>query len=203
MIGNILTYAVGSLFWGFLIALACISLLLLLIKGWYKDAFLKPVTYVVAVVLGLFLTYNCTVICGAVAIKSDIDHFESMIGETLKASFSDYNDMVDKTMSNEIVQQIAEEYPILYYYVDSVNYEGQKLSELPHVITDTFRGYLNKVIVKNLLWTIAFIAIGVFVIVKTIGKSVNQPRRSRSRHHRDNNRAFTPRRTATVNRRYK
>ena len=203
MIGNILTYALGSLLWGILIAMVCVVLFLLLIKGWYRNAIMKPVTYVVAAVLGLLLTYNCTIICGAVAIKSDINHLELMIGEAINASFSDYNNVVDKAMSNEIVQQIAEEYPILYYYVDSVNFEGQKLSELPYVITDTFRGYLNKVIVKNLLWAIAFIAIGVFVAIKTIGRSGNQLRGGRTGLHRDNDCVYATRRRVAVNRRYR
>lgn len=201
MIGNILTYAVGSLFWGLLIALACIGLYLFLIKGWYRNAFLKPISYVIAVVLGLILTYNCTIVCGAVAMKTDIDHYESLIGETLKTSFSDYDNVVDQTMSNEIVLQVVKEYPILYFYFDSVNFEGRKLSELPHMIADTLRSYLNNVIIKNLLWAVAFLAIGTFVTIKTIGRNESSLRNRGQCQLRNRERVFSPRRRIAVNRR--
>ena len=201
MIGNILTYAIGSFFWGFLIALACTVLLLFLIKGWYNDAFLRPTSYVIAVVVGLILTYNCTIICGAVSMKSNVDHFESLIGETLKTSYSDYNNVVDQAMSNEVVQQVIREYPILYYYVDSVNLEGRKLTELPHVMADSLRSYLNKVILKNLLWAIVFVALGAFVAIKTIGRSGGSRRHRVTGLRNNRERGYVPRRHATANRR--
>ena len=57
---NILSYSIGMLFLGILIAIVFLALFVFLIKGWYKDAFFKPASYIIMGVLGLVLIYNCT-----------------------------------------------------------------------------------------------------------------------------------------------
>lgn len=194
MIGNILSYAIGSLFWGFLIALACVGLFLFLIKGWYNNAFLKPASYVIAVVLGLILTYNCTIICGAVSMKSHISNYETLVAETIRTSFSDYDAVVDEATSNEIVQEVVKANPVLYYFIGSGNFQGHKLAELPHAMADTLRSYLNNVILKKVLWSLAFVVIAAFVAIKTIGRGGGASRRHAPGPRRERERVHVPRR---------
>ena len=197
MIENILTYSIGSLFWGIVIALICIGLFLLLIKGWYKDAYFKPVSYIIAGALCLVLIYNCTIICGAIAMKSDIELFEGLVSRAITSSFPDFDITVDERTSNEILQKVLEEHPILYYYVGSCNFEGWRLSELPHVMGDTLKSYLNNVILKNILWSLGFVVAGAILAIKTIGRSGKVSIRS----DRDNRHNFS-RRSARSHRTY-
>lgn len=44
---DILRYSFSSVIWGILIAVACMTLFVFLIKGWYKDATFSPISYVV------------------------------------------------------------------------------------------------------------------------------------------------------------
>lgn len=197
MIWDILTYAIGSFFWGLLIALACIGLFLFLVKGWYKDAYMKPVTFVIAIVLGLTLIYNCTILCRAIAMKSDLGPFESQTAETIKTSFSDYDTEVTKDNLNEIIRQVLKGNPIFYDVVKSGNYEGLKLSELPSEMTDTARSNLNSMILKHTLWSLAFFAIAFVLAVRTIGRSGMSRYRSRGAR-RELKRVNTSRRRAPV-----
>lgn len=53
MFSAILKYSIGSLLYGGLITVLFLSLFIFLIKGWYKDAVFKPVSYAVLGVLSL------------------------------------------------------------------------------------------------------------------------------------------------------
>ncbi|MBD5233966.1 MAG: hypothetical protein HDS65_07310 [Bacteroidales bacterium] len=171
MIENILAYSIGSLFWGILIAIVCMCLFLFLIKGWYKDAYFKPVSYIIAIILGTILVYNCTIICGAIAIKLNVNSFENQVVHVVKSNFPDYDAVVDQRTSNDIIQQVVKEHPILLYYVGSGNFEGWKLSELPNVMSDTLRSYLNNIIIKKIAWSLGFVILGAIIAIKTIGRN--------------------------------
>ena len=94
MIENIFTYSVGSFIWGILIALACTGLILFIIKAINQDSYFKPLSYVIALILCAILAYNCTIICSAISMKSDIGFVEgvklSEIPHLLANNFYDY-----------------------------------------------------------------------------------------------------------------
>lgn len=199
MIENILTYSIGSLFWGILIAFACIGLFLFLIKGWYKDAYFNLISYIIAGILCIILIYNCTIICGAIAMKSDLNFFEALIAQAINLSFSDYDMIVNQETSNEILQQAIKKHPILNYYIGSGDFSGWKLSELPHVMAETLKSYLNKLILRRVLWSLGFVIIGAILATKTISRSgrsgkssSSRSKESRSNHSRPTTRGRRP-----------
>lgn len=183
MIHNILTYSVGSLIWGIFITAGLIGIFVFLIKGWYKDAFFKPITYVILGVLSLILIYNSTIICGAIAIKSDISTFEDLVSSVV-STFPDMDMTVDQTMSNEVLQEAIYAHPILNYFVGDGDFSGWKLSEIPGVMADTLKGFLNKIILKNSLWALGFTLVAAIFAIKTIGRQDAPVRSSRPSQRR-------------------
>ena len=180
MLENILTYSIGSILWGIVISVACVGILLLLIKGWRKNSFFNLVSYIAAGILFLILAYNCTGICSAVAMKSDIAFTESMISQMIGIAVPDYYSNYNQQASSEIIRQVINENPILNYFFDSSNIEDCKISELPHVLASKLYDSLNSMILKKSLWSVAFLIIAGIVIVKTMDNGGAVRRRSSS-----------------------
>ena len=171
MISAILKYSIGSLAYGGLITVIFLSLFILLIKGWYKDAVFKPISFIVLGVLALIVLCNGTIFCGAQAMKSDISSVKASIENIIETSGLDVNTGVDSLQSNKIFQEAANRHPALNYYASHCDFSGRQLAGLPSAICDTLNGYLNGIIVKCLLWTLVFAVAGAIAVIKTLDRS--------------------------------
>ena len=48
---NIIQYSIGSLVWCVLIAVLCMALFILIVKGWFKDAMFSIWSYIIGIIL--------------------------------------------------------------------------------------------------------------------------------------------------------
>ena len=78
---EICKFSAGSLVWGFLISAVCMALFLIALKGWFKNAQLSPWTYIVGVVLFVFVGLQSTMISGAIKIINTTDFYEQQLTE--------------------------------------------------------------------------------------------------------------------------
>lgn len=174
---DILLYSFGSLFWGILIGLACLLVFYLLVKGWWKDAKFSPFTYLTGGVLGLLLIFQCTLICGSLAIMNKADEFESLVTQVVQqmadTGYASLSDVVDEQESQEVMDQLVENHPILGNYVDWADFSGHTLAELPASMTETLKSYLKRYIVRRLLWSLAFVVVAAVIVNYTITKQRN------------------------------
>ena len=168
MTENILTYSLGSLFLGICISVVCVTLLLVFIKYLNKNSFFNLVSYITAGILFLVLAYNCMGVCGALAMKSDIDFIEETVSQIINLSIPDYNSNFDQEVSSDIIRQVLKVNPILNCFFDSTDLEKCSIADLPHIIASQLYDYLNSIIIKKILWSVAFIIIVAFIIVKTM-----------------------------------
>ncbi len=171
MISAILKYSIGSLIYGGLITVVFLALFIFLIKGWYKDAVFKPISFVVLGILAIVILWNSTIICGALSIKSDISSTQAMIENTIRSYGLDNSAVVDKIQSNEIFRDVANQHPILGYYADNCDFSGWSIAQLPTVMCNTLKDYLNKIILKALLWSLGFVVVGAIVVIKTMDRT--------------------------------
>lgn len=176
---NIISYSIGSLFWGVLIGTVCLLLFFLLIKGWWKDAEFSPFTYVVGAVLGILLVFQSTLICGSVSIMSKADEFEELasyaVQQVSKSGVVDLNDIVDQQETQMVMDEIVNDHPILKHYCDYADFSGHSLRELPSAMTAVLKTYLKKYIVRRLLWSLAFVVVAAILVNYSITKSRHNP----------------------------
>lgn len=204
---EIVRFSTGCLFWGVLIGLLCMALFFFLIKGWYKHAEASPATYVVGGVLFILLSIQCTMITGAIKIIRTSDYYEDqlerMVSESepttqtgsntgtlsgLVSMFLGFNPLgdgqdreVSRGESEQIVERLVDEYPILRNYFTSGFFEGYHVSELPHVMAETIKEYLREFILYRLLWCLGFVVVGALLVIKTMSVGYAMERRSSRR----------------------
>lgn len=182
MIFDILSYSAGSIIFGFLIAMACMVLFVLIIKGWYKDATFLPISYVVGLLLLLLLTFQCILIVGSIKIMSLTDEYENRI-TTLVETFSP-SEEISMAQSSQVVDAIVEESPILEYYIGGGEFTGYTASELPGAITEELRSFMRWYIFRRILWCLGFVIVGAICVIKTLSKSYQGIKRQRVQYDR-------------------
>ena len=179
---EILRYSFSSVIWGFFIAIASMSLFVFLIKGWYKDATFSPVSYLVGAVLFLFLSFQCVLIVGSLKIISMTDEYEQQI-TALVQSYSP-EDEVSQAQASEVIDAIIDEFPILEYYIGGGEFSGYTASQLPAAIAQELRSFMRWYIFRRILWCLGFVAVGAFLVIRSLSKNYTNPRRDRIQHDR-------------------
>lgn len=179
---EILRYSFSSVIWGVLIAIFCMALFVFLIKGWYKDATLSPVSYLVGAVLFLFLSFQCVLIVGSLKIISMTDDYEQQI-TALVQSYSP-EDEVSQAQASEVIDAIINEFPILEYYISGGEFSGYTASQLPAAIAQELRSYMRWYIFRRILWCLGFVAVGAFLVIRSLSKNYTNTRRERIQHDR-------------------
>ena len=131
---NILSYSLGSIFCGILLTVVCMLLMFLLVKSWWKDAMLTPATYVVGVILFLFLSFQSVLLCGAFTIKSYCDDVEMTIDKMVEDLPADL--VFTRKDSQDILDRVSEDYPLMGYYVNLADLRGHKPVDIEKSMTD-------------------------------------------------------------------
>ena len=203
---DIISFSAGSLFWGILVGLICMILFFLLIKGWYKHAEASPATYLVGGILFILLSFQCTLIAGAVKIINTTDYYKEQLERIVEQStpttaadkgkdilgnlmsmFLGSNPMgssedrkVSKAESEVITEKLVEENPILGNYFQSGEFTGYTVKELPQAMADTMIGYMKTFILYRLLWCLGFVVVGAVLVIKTMQVGYSMERRRRT-----------------------
>lgn len=190
---DIIHFAASSVFWGLLLAAAMMGLFVFIVRGWWKDAMFTVWTYVGGGILALLLFFQCTLIVGALKIKSLSNDCEEILTALVeKAGYSD-NYIIDRQESNSLFSNILEEYPIIANYIgaisgseDGINgsgyiwAEGYTAAEWPHAIIEYQNSLMNEYILRRILWSLGFVLVLGFICIKTMETTTNSRLKARS-----------------------
>ncbi len=178
---QILSYSIGSLFLGIILTVAGVVLMFYIIKSWHRNSTFTPASFIIGGVLTILLSFQMTLLCGAVTIKSycsdmedHIDNIVSNIPSTIQFSRGD---------SQQILNDVSREWPLVGYFVDTANFAGHTSADIAKSMADEMHSYMNKFIFRRILWSLLFIALGAFSVIKTMDViRKNNRRRSHARH---------------------
>lgn len=179
---EILRYSAGSAAWGFFIGLLCITLFFVMIKGWWKDARFGCSSYLIGIVLGFILIFQCILICGSVAIIKVANSNEPVLTEIV----SQYSDNAEKVLtpeeSDKIIKDFALKNPLVAHYIEGSDFEGCTAKELPHAIIAELKSYMGWYIFRRILWSLGLTILSAVLVIKTMSRQfVSHDRVGRTR----------------------
>ena len=174
---DILRYSFSSVIWGILIAIVCMALFVLLIKGWYKDATFSPVSYAVGAFLFLFLSFQCILIVGSLKIIDTTDYYETEITRIVNSVY-EATDNVTTEESDGIIKEIIDRFPILHYDIGGGTFSAYTAKELPHAMADELRSFMRWYIFRRILWCLGFVIVGAICIIKSMSRMYKPLRQS-------------------------
>lgn len=173
---DLLQFSLSSLFYGVLITVVCLVLFFVLIRGWYKSATMTPISYVIGLVLFFLLSFQCTLIMGAIKVIHISDFYEGEVQQLMQQFFQS-NQEVTAQQSTQIVENLVDTYPVLGHFFQSGEFTGYTAAELPEVMRQTICTFLRWFIVRRLLWCLAFVIVGAFLVIKSLGSAYVPKRR--------------------------
>ena len=175
---DVLHYAFGSMLLGLFITILGVGLLFFLVKGFYPKYTFTPITYIVGAILFILLSYHSILICGAFKIKGMTDDIGESITEYIQYYNTDY--YFTQKDTQDIIDALNEEYPLFACYVGSGDFTNHTPSTIVQSMVDEIHDFMNIFILKHLGWCVAFIAIGTFIVIKTMDVYHKTTRRSSS-----------------------
>ena len=166
---ELLRFSFSSIIWGILITAICLTLFFLLIRGWYRNAAFTPVSYLIGFFLFLLLAFQCTMIVGAIKIIHITPYYKTQIQQLVSTYFPPSQEITGQE-SEQVIDWLVTEYPILQYYFDSGEFTGYTAQQLPAVMGAEIRSFLRFYIVRRLLWCLGFVIAGAVLVIRSIAR---------------------------------
>lgn len=167
---ELLKFSFSSIFWGILITVVCMALFFFLIRGWYRNAVFTPISYVIGIILFLLLAFQCTMIVGAIKIIRISPYYEAQIQQMVNSHFPSDRE-VSKQESEQLVEWLVTEYPILQHYFNSGEFTGYTSQQLPIVMGAEIRSFLRFYIMRRLLWCLGFVIVGAVLVIRSLAEN--------------------------------
>lgn len=175
---NIIQYSIGSLVWGVLIAVLCMALFILIVKGWFKDAMFSIWSYIIGIILFVLLAFQCTMIVGSLKIIDTTDTYESYFNEIVDNIYAGWEE-VPTEQADIIIKKAIAEYPLLDYYIGGGDFSGFNAKQLPGAIAEELRSFMRAYITRRLLWCLGFVLVAGVLGIITLDRQNNNCRTQR------------------------
>jgi len=169
LLGDILQYALGSFILGVVLTILFVFLLFLLIKGFYPKSTFSPLSIITGLVLTILLIPQMIQLCGAVALKAETANISEWLDENIVHSdrYIIPQD-ISTEESTEICNQLVEQYPMVKSFVGGGEFTNFNTSNICQAMADELNSFLNQFIWESLGWSILFVIIGSFIVIRTI-----------------------------------
>ena len=190
---ELLKFSFSSIFWGILITVVCMALFFFLIRGWYRNAVFTPISYVIGIILFLLLAFQCTMIVGAIKIIRISPYYEAQIQQMVNSHFPSDRE-VSKQESEQVIDWLVTEYPILQHYFDTGEFTGYTAQQLPTVMGAEIRSFLRFYILRRLLWCLGFVIVGAVLVIRSIANEYERKHSNSSRYTRHSSHSMSRRR---------
>lgn len=190
---ELLRFSFSSIIWGILITVICLALFFFLIRGWYRNATFTPISYVIGFFLFLLLAFQCTMIVGAIKIINISPYYESQIQQMVSTYFPPSQEVTGQE-SEQVIDWLVTEYPILRHYFDTGEFTGYTAQQLPAVMGSEIRSFLRFYILRRLLWCLGFVIVGAVLVIRNIAKGYERKHLNSSRYTRHSSHSMSRRR---------
>lgn len=168
LVFDILRYAIGSMFLGVLFTILGVGLLFFLIKGFYPKSTFTPISFIVGFILFFLLSFQSVFICGAFRVKSMADEIEVSINRYIPSSWRAVDQEISTDDSQQIVENLDKEYPLFGCYIGWADFQGHTANNVAEAMVDEMHSFLNKFIWRRVGWSLLFIVVGTFIVIKTL-----------------------------------
>lgn len=185
MITNLLQTCASSLFWGLIITSSIMVILYFILKNLSRGC-VKSIPFFIAFPVCFFiLLYNSTLLVGAAKAKGCVDSVELYVRQLV----ADKNFTVDILQSQEILNEVNNEFPIISSFINLADFSGNESQNLAEAMCDEMNHFFNIFIWKKIGWIFGFtILMFIIAVVSYKGSGGNANRNQRRRSERNGER---------------
>lgn len=165
---EVLSYAIGSLFWSLLFTVLVLGLLFFLVKTFYTKQVYTPLSFIAGGVLFGLLFFQAVCICGAFKLKSLTDDIVLSINQYIpeESKSSEHKFTTDEI--HALAENLKTDYPLFGNIIGEVDFRGHNTMGIGEAMTGEFCKFLNGYIWRRVGWSLSFITLGGFIMIKTM-----------------------------------
>ena len=179
---ELISIAFSSIFYGIIATVAIMAVLYGVLKVINKCIVQSPIFFLTGLVLAVLLVIQTSLMIGAFQAKTATDAAELFLRQQLEGC----QGIVGAQESQQVMNTIIEEFPIIGAYANLFDFSGNDLSNLPQVMHETITSYLNTFIWHRVGWTLGFIVVSCIIVIMFAKPNKDSGRRQRdevgSRH---------------------
>lgn len=146
---------ISCIFYGIIVTAVVMALLYVVLKTISKGIVQTPIFYITGVVLAMLLTIQFSLMIGAIQAKDAADATEIYLNQLLEDCYG----TVSAQDSQQIMDAITDQFPILGNFIDIANFSGHDVSELPEVMHSSIIDYLSAYIWHRVWWILGIIVV--------------------------------------------
>lgn len=188
---ELVSLAFSTVIYGLLATAALMAILYFVLHEINHNAVRNIPFFITGIVLFPLLLTQFTLLFGAMETKSLVDSIEIFVSRSLESLHVTPTAAITGEDSQEMLNLIIQQFPILGVFADTCTFTGTQYSELAQTIGETLRDYLNSYMWRRIFWTLGFVVVAttIAILVPSAGykDTVN---RTSSRKER-----YTPRRS--------
>jgi len=158
---SVISMAFSCVFYAVIITAALMALLYAVLKSISRNIVCSVPFYVTGVVLAVLLTIQFTLLMGAVRCKGSTDSVQVFLQQNVENNIG----TVSARESQEILDDMVEEFPLIGVFVGYANFSGNDVKNLPEVMCDSMNSFFNKYILHRILWAMVFVVTACVIVM--------------------------------------
>ncbi len=183
----LLTDAFSCFLYGIVVTAVIMVILYFVLKTLSQGIVRTPVFYITGVVLAVLLLIQTSLMIGAIQAKDAVDSALIYMNQLLE----NYSGIVGANDSQQILDAVTEEFPIIGVYLNLADFSGNAVSDLAESIHETMSDYLNSYIWHRVWWILGMIVVACVIVILFEKNSLSTHAHTRRRasspevvHHR-------------------
>lgn len=158
---SLITTAFSSVFYGVIVTAVVMAILYVLLKM-LNDGIVQSIPfYVTGVVLAILLIIQCSLMIGAIQAKDATKSVEIYLSQMVEES----SGTVSAQDSQEIMDAITENFPIIGSFIDIADFSGHDISDLPEVMRNSMEEFLSTYIWHRVWWILGVSATACLIAI--------------------------------------
>lgn len=153
--------AISSVLYGIVITAAILAILYGVLKAISNGIVRSTPFFITGVVMTVLLIIQCSLLVGAIEAKSYAEPVEIYLTQ----QFEGQQGIIGAQDSQQIMNAVVENFPIIGTYLDLANFAGHDISEIAQLMHKTMVDYLNSYIWHRVFWILGIIAVACFIAI--------------------------------------
>ncbi|MBQ8059450.1 MAG: hypothetical protein IJ199_06470 [Prevotella sp.] len=153
--------AFSCVFYAVIITAALMAVLYAILKFISRNIVSSVPFCVTGVVLAVLLTIQFTLLIGAVRCKGSIDSVQVFLEQNVENNIG----TVSAKESQEILDDMVEEFPLIGVFIGYANFSGNDVRNLPEVMCDSLNSFFNKYILHRILWIMVLVVTACVIVM--------------------------------------
>ena len=175
---TLISTAFSSIFYGVIITAVIMAILYALLRAISKGIVLSIPFYITGVVMAILLIIQLSLMIGAMQAKDAADSAEIYVNQLLE----DASGVVGAQDSQQVLDAITEEFPIIGAYIGFADFSGTRVSDLAVTMHSKIIDYLSSYIWHRVWWIFGIIIVSCLIAICFSENNVSKKNRNTNQY---------------------